>query len=74
MGKSAGKDVKDKFELYEESGVMEYWIVDPLENLLDVFVLRENKYHLVKKYVYDDVVPVNILPGLSIDLAEIFEV
>ena len=67
------KDVKDKFELYEEAGVLEYWIVDPLENLLDVFVLKENKYQLVKKYVCDDFVPVNILPGLLIDLAEIFE-
>lgn len=70
---TARKDVKDKFELYEEAGVLEYWIMDPLENLLDVFVLQNNKYQLVKKYVCDDLVPVNTLPGLVIDLADIFE-
>ena len=70
---TAKKDVRDKFELYEEAGVLEYWIVDPLENLLDVFILKNYKYQLVKKYVCDDLVPVNILPELVIDLAEIFE-
>ncbi|MBC7391423.1 MAG: Uma2 family endonuclease, partial [Opitutaceae bacterium] len=45
------KDVQDKFQLYEESGVQEYWIVYPLEKLVDVFLLEDNKYRLVKKYV-----------------------
>ncbi|MBC7390986.1 MAG: Uma2 family endonuclease [Opitutaceae bacterium] len=67
------KDVKDKFELYEEAGVREYWIVDPLENLTDVFVLQNNKYQLVKKYVDDDIVPVNLLPELFINMKDIFE-
>ena len=68
------KDVKDKFELYEEAGVSEYWIVDPLENLTDVFVLQNNKYQLVKKYVSDDLVKVNLFPGLMINMQDIFEV
>lgn len=41
---TAEKDVRTKFDLYEESGVLEYWIVDPLEELADVFVLKECKY------------------------------
>ncbi|MBC7389534.1 MAG: Uma2 family endonuclease, partial [Opitutaceae bacterium] len=67
------KDVQDKFQLYEESGVQEYWIVYPLEKLVDVFLLEDNKYRLVKKYVQDDIVPVNILEGLSISLLDVFE-
>ncbi len=66
------KDVKNKFEIYEESGVKEYWIVDPIEELVDVFVLKDNKYQLVKKYVNDDKVPMNIFPGFEIDLVDIF--
>ncbi len=67
------KDVQDKFQLYEESGVKEYWIVYPLEKLVDVFLLENSKYRLVKKYVQDDIVPVNILEGLNISLEDVFE-
>jgi len=67
------KDVKDKFELYQEVGVTEYWVVEPLDKLVDVFILKEGKYALVKKYVFDDLVPVNILPGFSVDMKEVFE-
>ena len=67
------KDVQDKFQLYEESGVKEYWIVYPLEKLVDVFLLENNKYRLVKKYVHDDIVPVNIFQSLNISLTDIFE-
>lgn len=67
------KDVRDKFDLYEEAGVLEYWIVEPLDKLVDVFVLKNNKYELVRKYVANDLVPVNIFPDFSIDLKDIFE-
>lgn len=67
------KDVRDKFELYQESGVLEYWVVEPLDKLVDVFVLKEGQYTLVKKYVVDDLVPVNVLSGLTVDLKEVFE-
>ncbi len=66
------KDVINKFEIYEESGVKEYWIVDPINELVDVLVLKDNKYQLVKKYVNDDKVPMNIFPGFEIDLVDIF--
>ena len=33
-----------KKELYERVGVPEYWIVDPDENMVDQFVLREGKF------------------------------
>ena len=39
-------DRKDKFEDYEASGVTEYWIVDPDEETVEQFVLREGKYML----------------------------
>ena len=67
------KDIQDKFYLYEESGIKEYWIVYPLEKIVDVFLLENNKYRLLKKYVQDDVVPVNILEGFSISLLDVFE-
>jgi Uma2 family endonuclease len=68
------KDAKDKFYLYEENGVKEYWMVDPDTKLLDIFVLgNDKKYHFAGKYTEDDTVKVNIFPELEIDLTEVFE-
>lgn len=66
------KDVKDKFEIYEESGVNEYWIVEPLDKLIDVFVLKEGKYQFIKKYVEDDIIQSLTLPEIVIDLKNVF--
>lgn len=67
------KDVRDKFDLYEEAGVKEYWIVSPTDHIVDVFILKDSKYVFVKKYAENDLVPVNIFDNFSIDLKDIFE-
>ena len=67
------KDTHEKFNIYQESGVREYWIVDASNNLVDVFVLQNEKYSLVGKFGKGDLVKVNTLPGLEIDLLDIFE-
>ncbi len=71
---TAAKDVKDKFQLYEEAGVPEYWIVHPEEALLDVFKLDEqSKYQLEKIYTRSDIVSVGIFDDFRINLSDIFE-
>ena len=67
------KDVHDKFDLYEEAGVKEYWIVSPSDHIVDVFILKDGKYAFVKKYAGNDLVPVNIFQDFSVDLKDIFE-
>ena len=73
--KNAKRDVKDKFDLYEKYGVREYWIVNPNDENISVFLLDESgKFKLVRIYAGDDAIPVNIFDGaLSIDLTEVFE-
>ncbi|GAK55283.1 hypothetical protein U27_02115 [Candidatus Vecturithrix granuli] len=71
---TAAKDVKDKFVVYEEAGVQEYWIVYPGEHVLEVFKLDEHrKYQLERIYTREDTVEVGIFKDFSIDLREIFE-
>ena len=71
---TGAKDATIKFDLYEEEGVKEYWMVYPGENLLDVFMLDESgKYQLVKKYTEHDKVKVNIFDDLYIDMKPVFE-
>jgi Uma2 family endonuclease len=65
-------DVVTKYHLYEEAGVKEYWIVYPAEEMIEVYYLENNKYRLAKKYLEDDLLPVQTLKGLVIDLKEIF--
>lgn len=65
-------EMSDKFELYQENGVREYWIVQPEFESILVFALEENKFGQVKMYAGDDKVSPVIFPELIIDLADIF--
>ncbi len=66
-------DVDTKFKLYEKHGVREYWIVHPVEQTVNVFVLDENgKYQFGGLYAQDAKVKVNIFDDFYIDLAEVF--
>lgn len=66
-------DVKDKFELYEENGVLEYWIVRPVENSIERFFLENDKYVYKGTFVKEDVISPILFPELLIKLEEIFE-
>ncbi len=72
--KNAKRDVKDKFDIYQQHGVREYWIVSPNDENVTVFVLDEKgKFQFVGMYAGDDKIPVNIFNGeLKIDLLEVF--
>ncbi len=68
------KEMKTKYALYEEAGVLEYWIIFPSEHVLQQFVLNEQgKYELKNSFTEDEVFNAHIFPELQIDLAEIFE-
>lgn len=72
--KTAGKDLKLKFNLYERQGVREYWVVHPVEQTLMVFKRGEDgKYGTTERYAGDDKVAVPLLGDLVIDLADVFE-
>jgi Uma2 family endonuclease len=67
------KDWNEKRVLYEEAGVREYWIVDPKEKTVHIFLLQsDGKYDIGTKYECDQKAPVHIFEGLEIDLKELF--
>ncbi len=66
------KDLQLKYDVYEEAGVKEYWIVMPQEKLIEVFILENSKYKRVKTYAQDDEVPSHTLPELSLKLEDVF--
>ncbi len=66
-------DEVNKFYLYEENGVREYWIVDPESKSVKVYILKNNKYELIDYYEKDGLmIPVNIFDGLVLGYDEIF--
>ncbi len=68
------KEMRQKYALYEEQGVKEYWIIHPNEQTLFQFVLDEQgKYQLHKMFAEDDLVPSYLFPDLIVDLKEAFE-
>jgi len=69
---STDKDKMIKYWKYLKAGVREYWIVDPDNNRLMVHLLEED-YQVIHTYNAGDRAPVNILPGCTIDLREVFE-
>ena len=71
---NAKRDMQIKYELYQESGVMEYWIVYPEQQAIHQFVLDEHeRYQLKHMYTEDDVATPQLFPELAIDLTEVFE-
>jgi Uma2 family endonuclease len=71
---TASVDKIKKFRKYQESGVKEYWIVEPDQKLISVFKLDMNgKYSIINTYD-EGQVEVGVLPGLVIDLNLVFPV
>lgn len=71
---TSSKDLREKFDVYEEAGVKEYWVVHPQEHTILVYTLSvHGKYQgMLKPYIRTDRVSSVTLPDLVIDLQEVF--
>lgn len=66
------KELKDKYEVYEESGVKEYWIIHPYEQTLLIYTLTNGQYVPSRLYTTGDVVASACIEGFTIDLTYVF--
>ncbi len=70
---TARKDLKEKFALYENRGVREYWLVDPEAKTVMAFHLDQaGSYGRPTIYAIEDKIEVAVLSGLVVDLEAIF--
>lgn len=68
------REIQTKYELYEEAGVSEYWIIYPDNRAIHQFVLDENgRYQLQKMYSEDGIATPALFPELEVDLVDVFE-
>jgi Uma2 family endonuclease len=66
------KELKHKYEVYEESGVLEYWVVHPNEQTLLVYTLINGSYIASKLFSPGDIVNSECIEGFSLDLEYVF--
>jgi Uma2 family endonuclease len=69
---TARRDLGVKRALYEHSGVAEYWIVDPIGEKVQLFVLAEGTFRFQGSFNRDQHLRSVLLPELEIPLAEVF--
>ena len=68
------KEMQTKYALYQQSGVSEYWIVYPNDQVIHQFVLDDSQqYQLTAMFTDDDKVTPHLFPDLQLDLTQIFE-
>ena len=72
---TAKKDYNEKFNLYEENKVKEYWIVNPETNNIEIFSLNDDRFvslGLFNEREGTETVQGNLFPELQIELKTIF--
>ncbi|MDR3695233.1 Uma2 family endonuclease [Mucilaginibacter sp.] len=68
------KELRNKYEVYEEAGVKEYWIIHPSERTFLKYTLDEKGlFQPSRLLIAGDELTSNVLPGFSMDINEIFE-
>lgn len=70
---TALKDKRVKLRHYRLSGVLEYWIVDPFNQIVEVYKLSENVFTEPQVYGKEETVKVGIFEDLEINLHDIFD-
>jgi Uma2 family endonuclease len=59
-----------KRRLYEQHGVLEYWVVDPEAERIDVYVLEDGRCGLPRVFGSADTLRPSMMPGLEIAIAD----
>ncbi|MBI4567166.1 MAG: Uma2 family endonuclease [Planctomycetes bacterium] len=70
---SAVRDYRAKKKLYAESGVREYWIIDPVARAVDIYLLEGAAYRLAERVCETGNATSRVIEGFSVSLADLFE-
>lgn len=65
-------ELQNKYDLYEEFGVREYWVVHPVECTVLIYTLVDGEFWPSRLYTAGDQIRSVVLPGFLLDLEEVF--
>ncbi|SHG64778.1 Endonuclease, Uma2 family (restriction endonuclease fold) [Flavobacterium micromati] len=66
------KEMRYKYDLYQEAGVLEYWIVNPENKTIFIYVLKDGIFVGQHPLIEDDNIESPLFPQLDFKLEEIF--
>ncbi len=66
------KELQNKYEVYEESGVREYWIIHPYGQTVMTYTLAEGKYIPSRLFTSGDIIESKSIAGFRLDLEYVF--
>lgn len=67
-------ELLNKYNVYQEFGVKEYWVISPAEKTFLKYTLDDNgKYQPSKLFTLSEKVQSVVLPGFELDLDAVFE-
>lgn len=71
---NSAREMRTKYALYEDTGVQEYWIVDPEHEVIQQFTANiEGRFELRHIFVRGDRATAHLFPHLEVDLDELFD-
>jgi Uma2 family endonuclease len=66
-------DKEDKFKEYQKAGVLEYWIVDPFNQSIEIFTLENGAYKLFGKWGLGETAKSKLLDGFGISVDDVLK-
>lgn len=66
------KEMIYKYELYQEAGVLEYWIVNPTDKTVFIYVLKDGIFIGQQPLIEESIIKSPLFPQLDFTLSEIF--
>ena len=68
------KELLNKYNVYQEFGVKEYWVISPSVKTVLIYTLNESgKYQPSKLFTLSEIVTSSVLPGFELNLDKVFE-
>jgi Uma2 family endonuclease len=61
----------EKIEDYARAGIGEYWIVNPFDRIVEVYLLRDGDYQLTQRDPHDLLRP-QAFPGVAVDPRDVW--
>ena len=66
-------ELKNKYEIYLEAAIKEYWVVSPQDKTFFVYTLQNGQYQPSRLMVAGDIFSSSVLEGFSLDLKDLFD-
>ncbi|MDZ7933676.1 MAG: Uma2 family endonuclease [Emticicia sp.] len=64
------KEISNKFQIYEQAGVREYWVVFPYEQVIQQYILNNGVFQAIP--ISENTIKSEILEGFELDIDAVF--